>query len=254
MPALESSKGIVKKVTKISLAILLPLALTLSCLWTQDDFGAEKMIAEAEEALAQVDNYTAIFHKQERIKGILNPEETIVFKFKKPFKVYMKWVKNPYKGRESLYVEGANDNRIKAHEGGIISFVEVDLDPLSSRAMKGNRHSITDSGLDNLVKLIGKEMRRGIAVGEMEFIDHGQETVYGRTARKIEGIFPRDKEKGYYCYRAVISFDIELKVPIKSKIYDWENLLIENYGYEDLKLNAGLTDFDFDPKNPEYKF
>jgi hypothetical protein len=31
-------------------------------------------------------------------------------------------------------------------------------------------------------------------------------------------------------------------------------LLVEDYGYEDLKLNAGLTDLDFDPQNPEYRF
>jgi hypothetical protein len=31
-------------------------------------------------------------------------------------------------------------------------------------------------------------------------------------------------------------------------------LLIEDYGYEGLKLNAGLTDADFAMENPEYHF
>jgi hypothetical protein len=31
-------------------------------------------------------------------------------------------------------------------------------------------------------------------------------------------------------------------------------LLIENYGFENLNLKAGLMDADFDPRNPAYKF
>jgi hypothetical protein len=36
--------------------------------------------------------------------------------------------------------------------------------------------------------------------------------------------------------------------------FDWEDRLIEGYGYEDLTLDAGLTDADFDPRNPKYEF
>ena len=240
--------------TKILPLILLPVAIAFLAASLQQNFDSDKLINEAEAAIASVNSYTAIFHKQERIKGVLAEEETIFIKFKRPFRVYMKWVKDPYKGRECLYVQGANNNRIKAHEGGILSLVKLNLNPLSSRAMKGNRHPITEAGLENLIKLIGSELRRGTEAGEIELKDHGEETIYGRTTRKIEAIFPKEKEKGYYCYRAVISLDIELKVPIKSVIYDWQNRLMESYGYEQLRLNAGLTAADFDPKNPEYKF
>lgn len=43
-------------------------------------------------------------------------------------------------------------------------------------------------------------------------------------------------------------------MPIKIQIFDWSNRLVECYGFEDLKLNPGLTDRDFDPKNPKYQF
>ena len=45
-----------------------------------------------------------------------------------------------------------------------------------------------------------------------------------------------------------------MKVPVKIQIFDWDDKLAEFYGYENLKFNAGLTDADFDPENPEYKF
>ena len=70
----------------------------------------------------------------------------------------------------------------------------------------------------------------------------------------MEAIYPREKEKGYYCYRAVLNLDFEMKVPVKIQIFDWDDNLVESYLYENLKLNAGLTDADFDPKNPEYHF
>jgi hypothetical protein len=49
-------------------------------------------------------------------------------------------------------------------------------------------------------------------------------------------------------------------VPVHYEAYDWPKqpgeppVLLERYTYTDLKLNPGLTDADFDPKNPEYKF
>ena len=70
-------------------------------------------VIEAEASLLKIDNYTAVFHKQERVKGDLRDEEIVFFKFKKPFKIYMKWIKDPGKGREVLYADGWNQNRMK---------------------------------------------------------------------------------------------------------------------------------------------
>ena len=59
---------------------------------------------------------------------------------------------------------------------------------------------------------------------------------------------PKDAAKGYYCYRCIVNLDLETKMPIKTRIFDWDNRLVECYGYE------RLSDKDFDPKNPEYHF
>lgn len=237
----------------ISLTLFLILA-SAAVAQKQEKLALESWISEADAVLAGTDSYSAIFHKQEKLDEGLSGEETIYLKFKKPFKVYMKWIKTPYTGRELLYAEGWNNNRLKAHEGGILGIVNVNLDPKSVRAMKGNRHPITDTGLENLVRVIGKDLRKGLRAGNIGVIDHGEETVYERKTRKFEGIFPKDKTRGYYCYRAVINLDIEKKVPLRVMIYDWDDNLIENYGYEGLKLDAGLTNADFDPKNPAYRF
>jgi LysM repeat protein len=58
----------------------------------------------------------------------------------------------------------------------------------------------------------------------------------------------------HYCHRAVTYTDIKTKLLSKLEIYDWNNKLYEFYEFKDVKLNPGLSDKDFDPKNPQYKF
>ncbi|MGO9613902.1 MAG: DUF1571 domain-containing protein [Dissulfurispiraceae bacterium] len=67
-------------------------------------------------------------------------------------------------------------------------------------------------------------------------------------------VFPKNRANSYYCYRALINFDVETKLPVRVNIYDWDDTLLEGYGYEAVKLNAGLTEADFDPNNSEYRF
>ncbi|HKW27793.1 MAG TPA: DUF1571 domain-containing protein [Verrucomicrobiae bacterium] len=219
----------------------------------QDGPDLEKQLQETEAALAQVDNYTAVFHRIERVDGKLVPEQITLLKFKRPFKVYMKWI-SPFKGQESLYVEGANNNKVRAHGTGFAGLITVNLDPTGGLAMKDSRHPVTEAGLEILVKKIGSNLRRGLRAGELTSKDHGERTVYGRKTREMEGILPKDPAKGYYCYRCIVNLDVETRMPIKTRIFDWQDQLVESYGYEHLSLNPGLSDKDFDPKNPGYHF
>jgi outer membrane lipoprotein-sorting protein len=234
--------------------ILLFLAITATSSLGKEKIDPENWIRDMEEVYVKIDDYTAIFHKQERVDGKLLEEEKIFLKFKKPFKVYMKWTNDPYKGREALYVEGWNKNRMMIYESRVIGGVTVSLNPKRYIAMKSSRHPITESGLGQLIKLIGENLVKGIKAGELQFIQHTMETVYVYQTWKIELIFPKNKGMGYYCYRTIINIDVEKNLPLKVQIYDWDNILIEDYGYENLKLNVRLTDTDFDPRNPEYKF
>jgi outer membrane lipoprotein-sorting protein len=211
-------------------------------------------VHEAQAVYTRIDNYTATFHKQERVDGKLLEEETVLLKFKKPFKVYMRWTHMPHKGRELIYARDWNDNRMRAHEGGIIGIITMNLDPKGSLAMRGNRHPVTDTGIGHLLDVVAENLQKGTLTGELTLLDRGKETIYGKRTRRIQAIFPKDQTKGYYGYRVSVNFDVENRLPIKVEIHDWDDQLVEKYGYEDLKLNPGLTDSDFDPKNPEYRF
>ena len=239
---------------KILRAVSLFVMVVMNVNTGQCDAASEKWIPEAEAALARTDCYTAIFHKQERIKGRLKAEEVVFLKFGKPFKIYMKWVTDPGKGREVLYAEGWNRNQIKVRESWMRMGSSLSIHPHGAIAMAGSRHPITDSGLENLLSLLENEVGKGALSGDIRYAELGEETVYGSKTRAMEYLFPRERARGYYCHRAIINLDLEKRVPIRVRIYDWEGLLVEDYGYENLKLNAGLTDLDFDPRNPEYRF
>jgi len=249
-PTPDSHKG----VTRIICSALFVLAAMAAYADATHKPDPEEWLTEVEAAYARVTSYTAVFHKQQRVAGQLLPEETILLKYKKPFSLYMKWIRSPYKGSELLYVAGGNENQVRAHRGGILRFVTRDLDPGDSELMADNLRPVTSTGIGFLFDIVAINIRKAIKAGELTFFDRGEETVYGRTTQILEVEFPKERVQDYDGYRFVINQDIESKILIRIRVYDRDDQLIENYGYENLDLDAHLTDADFDPKNPEYHF
>ena len=210
-------------------------------------FYMEDWLRQAEELIERTDSYTAIFHKQERIKGWLKTRETVFLRFKKPFKIHMKWIDGPGKGREVFYAEGWNKNRILVREPGPLGPVTLNLNPHGAIAMQGSRHSITEAGLGHLIKVFGDHFRKGWMYGELVYEIGREEMLFGRRTLTVEARFPKSPSNGYYCYRAIMNLDVEKKIPIRVQMFDWEDRLVADYGFEKLNLNARLTDDDFEP-------
>lgn len=249
-PTLESHKG----VTRIVCAALFILAAMAAHADATHKLDPEEWLREAEAAYDRVTSYTAVFHKQQRVAGKLLPEETILIKYKKPFSLYMKWIRSPYKGSELLYVAGVNEDQVRAHRGGILRFVTRNLYPGDSALMADNLRPVSHTGIGFLLDTVAINIRKAIKSGKLTFSGREEETVYGRNTQVLEVVFPKERAQDYDGYRFVINQDIENKMLIRIRVYDRDDQLIENYGYENLDLDARLTDADFDPKNPEYHF
>ena len=79
-----------------------------------------------------IDDYTCTMVKRERIKGVLGDHEYMQAKvrnrkldengkIKTPLSAYLKFVKpKNVEGREVVWVEGQNNGKLKAHEGGLL--------------------------------------------------------------------------------------------------------------------------------------
>lgn len=220
---------------------------------------------------SEVRDYTAVLAKRENVGGQLNSTSYISIKVrcprvaadgtKVPFSIYMKFLKpKESAGREAIWVEGRNDGKLCVHEGsGLISMRTFNLDPTGFLAMKGQRYPIYEAGIENLiVKLIEKAERdRSAGPCVVNYRDGAE--INKRTCSIIELIHD-DRRAPFEFHKAQVFIDDELNLPVRYAAYDWpevaggEPRLIEEYTYYNIKTNVGLTDLDFNSKNPAYRY
>ena len=226
----------------------------------------------AREGLKQlrtdVRDYSCTLVKQERVGGVLNEQEYMYTEIRNrqvqndqvvvPFSVYMYFLKpEKCKGREVIYVEGRNNNKLVAHEANFLkTFGAVWLDPNGPIAMRGNLYPITDVGVETLIlKLLEKgERDRQRGEVQVEFVRNAK--LNGRVCTVLQVTHP--ERRPYFDFHiAQIFIDDEINFPVRYVAYSWPSQpggkpeLIESYTYLNLKLNVGLTDDDF---NHEKKF
>jgi hypothetical protein len=184
-------------------------------------------------------DYTALFLKRERINGKLLPLEKIELRFQEPFKVYMAWME-PYEGREVVFVKGENDDKLLVDPGGLLTFMRLSLEPTSDMATRDAHHSVLQAGLENTIRHIMREYRRGMERNQVSMRLLGHAEVDGRPAYHLECLYPADQTAGYYAYRGELWIDKASYLPIRVEIYNWDNDLYEYYAYHRLQLNPGL--------------
>lgn len=216
-------------------------------------------------------DYTAILIRRERINGTLNDYEFLGIKVRNrkiengairtPLSVYVSFLKpTEVKGREVIYVENQNQGNIVVHEGGFKGkFIPtVELSPNGMLAMRGQRYPITEAGVENLCARLIEKGERDRNHGEC-FVEQKQVKLGERPGLLITVVHPHQRPH-FDFHRAEIFIDHELKVPVRYAAYLWptspggEPELIEEYVYQNVKLNVGLQDIDFDRSNTKYNF
>ena len=227
------------------------VALALPVVAAEDTLHLLKAMARHSE---RIRDYTAVFHKQEVVKGRLLPQENIFLKFRKPFSVYMRWLEGPYEGQEILYVRDKNKGKLIGHKGGFFGFVTLSLEPKGRQAMKGNRHPITEAGVSKVISRVLKDVVKGEAEGFLQLSHKQPVEVFGRRSRMITIRLPDDPERGFSAPKINLWIDLEYGLPIKAEFFDWDLKKVGSYGYKDLRLNIGLTEGDFDRDNKSYRF
>ena len=221
-----------------------------------------RMAQRSLERLNQVRDYTCTFVKQERIgKSLIGPESMRLKVRHRPFSAYL-YCLGPTNdvGQEVIYVAGSNGGKVLAHATGLQHKIlgTLSLDPTSSLLMKGSRNPITRIGIKNLSTDLVAGHQKDLQFAECE-VSVKDDDVNGVPATRVEIVHPvRRQEFGYH--RMLVWYHRDWEVLIRFARYDWpeetggEPPLIEQYSYDDLKLDVGLTDLDFDPSNSEYGY
>jgi hypothetical protein len=211
-------------------------------------------------ALNQIQDYEALFTKRELIQGKLITQTMLLRVREKPFSVYALYG-GENQGREILFVNGANNNQLLAHEGsGFKSVVgTLQLDPRSETAMAENRYPVTHIGMRNLVSQVLQQWEAETRFGEIEVKYYPNAKLGEEACEVIQSLHPHPRDE-FRFHDCRLYIDAKTQLPIRIENYTWPTQanprpqLVEEYTYTKIRPNVGLADADFDRRNPKYKF
>jgi hypothetical protein len=234
----------------------------------------DRAIAIANNSLTkmrtEVKDYTGLFVRRECINGVRGEPGYMQLKIRcpretqqghVPFSIYMKFLKpRQSAGRECIWVDGANESKIIAHEArGLIGMRRFYLEPTGMLAMRESRYPIYEAGIENLITKLIEKAERDRAVGPCEVNIRENCEVNGRKCLVIE-VRHEEQAAPFDFHKAQVFIDDETELPIAYAAYGWPTApgaqppLIEEYHYLNLKVNVGLTASDFCADNPTYNF
>jgi len=223
---------------------------------TTDNTGAKvtELYRQAAERYASMDSYIARMRRREQVNGKDNPEEVLLFKFRKqPCSVYLKWLGAQSKGREVVYVKGRYEDKIHTYlADGDMPFAPagkiIALPPDSIFVRSSSRHTITDAGIGSILDKFGKLAAQAQRGGNLKYLglqlrpeyDTPLESVEQSIAPGQETLLPRGGRRQWY-------FDPASKLPVLVITWDATGHEVEYYCYDRLEYPVRLDDDDFNP-------
>jgi hypothetical protein len=224
---------------------------------------ALKIAYDGLKRFEDIHDYSCTLVKREQINGVVGDYQHIFCKIRhKPFSVYMNFLApKDIEGREVIYVEGANDGKLLAHEGQgwRVRFGTVALPVNGVMAMQGQRYPITMTGIQVMVTRLIEVAEKDSKYGECEVQFFNGAKINGRVCTCIQVKHPVPRRQ-FQFHLARIFIDDEMQVPARYEAYEWPKVpggplvLQEEYTYINMKINNGYKDIDFDKHNPEYRF
>jgi hypothetical protein len=210
----------------------------------------------ATQSYAGVSAYIVRLTRREFVKGTYQPEEVLLFKFRKePFSVYLKWVGAVNKGREVLYVKGRYEGKIHTHLApGEMPLMprQISLDPNNVLVKGSSRHSITEAGIGTLLGHIGdvlNALEKGDrSLGTLTYQGLAKRPEFPAPLEAIEwklppGVDPSLPKGGCrWCF-----CDTDKHLPALIITHDETGREVEYYRYDRYQLNVPLDDDDFNP-------
>lgn len=210
-----------------------------------------QLLARLVASVAAVEDYTCIFTKQERVDGELLPTETLLLKQSRRLNaLYLKWIGEPFKGRELIYAPDRYGPKMKVRDGGGLRsrLGTVSLDPHDRLARRGNRHQVTEMGLFPVVEAIVTALKRD---GDgVRYSDPYEDTVDGELSIFMTQVDHTNTARA----RIDLAVHRALGLPTMIRIADAKSDIVECHTFRSYRINPGLGAHDFDLANPEYGF
>lgn len=207
-----------------------------------------------------VKDYRCTFVKQEKIAGELLDPQVVDVRFRsQPYSVDMEFVENVRSCGRALYVEGKwtnedNEKLAWVKPGGAIlrALVPKIKQPIHGpRAEKESRRTIDQFGFERTLELIVKYAVEAKAKGELELTYVGIGEVDNRPTFVFQRKLPYTGEEFPYPDNILVyHIDQEYLMPVSCQAFadDDASDLLGSYVYQNVELNVGYDDDDFDPE------
>jgi hypothetical protein len=218
----------------------------------------QQLQQQAVEEYARIDSYICRMTRREEVKGEKEPEEVILFKFRKqPWTIYFKWLSDNGKGREVVFSKELYDGKIHTLlAAGDVPLVpagrRMALSPDSILVRSASRHPATEAGIGAILDRIGRNLegfRRGdAAFGEFIYRGPEKSALFPEGLQMIEHRLPPGLEAELpQGGRRLIGFNQRTKLPALIQTFDERGVEVEYYRYDRVQYPVGLDESDFDP-------
>jgi uncharacterized protein DUF1571 len=187
----------------------------------------------------------------------MQPDEVILLKYRRaPLSVHFKWLGDESHGREILYVQGRNENKIQLLTGKgdfLGPGHKMVFDPENPLVRSKSHYPITEAGLGAATLRFGAlvdAIERGQNnAGTARYLGLQNRPEFSRPVEVVEQdlppglepFLPRGGVRYYY-------FDETIGVPTVIVTFDTNRQEVEYYRFDRLQSPVNLDDSDFDPQ------
>lgn len=207
----------------------------------------------------EIDDYTCVFLKQERIDGGLRDVEEIEVRYREePTTVYMIWKRNADQAKRVLFIDtpqfvngkGEKVARVEP-AGALIRLIISDiLMPIhGERARQTSRRFIDQFGLRSTFDLFDRYNELGAKHGVLDLRFAGEGEIDGRPTYVIERHLPYDGPDGIWPDAKMV-MHLDQKWLLPTAVYSYADsagqVLLGSYVTTKLRLNPGLSDEAFE--------
>lgn len=227
------------------------------------------MLQDGCRFIENVDSYSTLFSKQERIQGDLGDVQNIEMKVMHSpnFSIYMKW-KNGDTGRQLLFNDSYDDQKMVVKLGGLKGRLlpSIKLEPSSPEAMAQARYPVTEAGVHGMLKQLVHYRQLDLKSEEGSRCVRLENTVFDERDCYCF-LYEYDAPKYNATYRkSLLLLDARYHIPLRVINHTWTEAaegitaaeldaqtLIEDYSFTRVDFGTQLVGEDFSRDNPKYR-
>jgi hypothetical protein len=204
----------------------------------------EELVARGQQAVQALGTYTYRMLKQERVNGVLLPEDEIqTFVRERPFAVRLHYLKGPSAGRRVAWAPAVRADEFRVREAGMLSYTGswwIGVD--DGLAKRDSNHTIREAGMGPLLNRFAKDQAMAKPLGGYSFTHEG----WDARGHWCTFLLAPNKGKGFDSAKTRICTDPDLRLPMKVETFTIDDQLIERYVMSKLVKHVATDEF-FDP-------